>query len=94
MIETYHYAGFSVQTAIAKEQRDRDAADESHSFAKDTEVLRSTKRKCVAFRGISARRSFRFAIDLDLLDLATIFDQGLCLLEISGFEAFGEPANS
>jgi hypothetical protein len=28
MIETYHYAGFSVQTAIAKEQRDRDAADE------------------------------------------------------------------
>jgi hypothetical protein len=28
MIETYHYAGFSVQTAIAKEQRNRDAADE------------------------------------------------------------------
>jgi hypothetical protein len=28
MIEPYHYAGFSVQTAMAKEQRDRDAADE------------------------------------------------------------------
>jgi hypothetical protein len=28
MIETYHYAGFSVQTAIANEQCDRNAADE------------------------------------------------------------------
>jgi hypothetical protein len=42
MIETYHYAGFSVQTAIAKEQRDRDAAM-AHSFAKDTDVLRCSE---------------------------------------------------
>src|SRR5579864_8173027 len=40
MIEPYHYAGFSVQMAMAKEQRDRDAADELITFAKDAKVLR------------------------------------------------------
>ena len=43
MIEPYHYAGFSVQTAMAKEQRDRDAADELIR-------LRKTPRYCGAER--------------------------------------------
>jgi hypothetical protein len=40
MIEPYHYAGFSVQTAMAKEQRDRDAADELIRLRKTPRVLR------------------------------------------------------
>ena len=43
MIEPYHYAGFSVQTAMAKEQRDRDAADELIR-------LRKTPKYCCAER--------------------------------------------
>jgi hypothetical protein len=43
MIEPYHYAGFSVQTAMAKEQRDRDATDELIR-------LRKTPRYCGAER--------------------------------------------
>jgi len=44
MIETYHYASFSVQTAIGKEQRDRDVADE---------LIRSTGR-AMALRPIAS----------------------------------------